>query len=74
MKTDGRSGAGSDYISFTKFGYPSAFASEGNLAGDDGIGDYNPYIHSSKDTLDVDDETGVFSFEVRSFQPWYTCS
>lgn len=31
-------------------------------------GDLNSYVHSSKDTMDVDDEKGVFSFEVRSLK------
>ncbi|KAI1154180.1 hypothetical protein F4825DRAFT_412834 [Nemania diffusa] len=57
-------GAGSDYMSFTQNGFPSAFASEGNpLAEGRSRGDFDPYIHSSKDTLDVDDEFGYFSFD-----------
>ena len=63
-------GAGSDYMSFTQNGFPSAFACEGNpLAGGrlPGLpGDFDPYIHSSKDTIDVDDELGYFSFDVSS--------
>lgn len=58
-------GAGSDYMSFTQNGFPSAFASEGNpLAEGRRLGDYDPYVHSSKDTMDVDDELGYFSFDV----------
>ncbi|KAI0111127.1 peptidase family M28 [Nemania sp. FL0031] len=57
-------GAGSDYMSFTQNGFPSAFASEGNpLAGGRFMGDFDPYVHSSKDTMDVDDELGYFSFD-----------
>lgn len=47
-------------MSFTKLGYPAAFASEGNPLG----GEYDPYVHGMKDTMDVDDETGVFSLDV----------
>lgn len=62
------SNAGSDYMSFTKAGYPSAFASEGNPNAHGGLpGDYDPYVHGVKDTMDVDDETGVFSLEVRRY-------
>ncbi|KAK8035430.1 hypothetical protein PG993_010425 [Apiospora rasikravindrae] len=56
--------AGSDYLSYTKLGYPSAFATEGDpLAGGEFPGDFDPYIHSVKDTMYVDDETGKFSFD-----------
>lgn len=62
-------GAGSDYMSFTQNGFPSAFASEGNpLVGGRFPGDYDPYVHSARDTMDVDDEHGYFSFDV-SFHP-----
>ncbi|KAI0975639.1 peptidase family M28 [Xylaria arbuscula] len=57
-------GAGSDYMSFTQNGFPSAFASEGNpLSSGHFPGDYDPYVHTAKDTLDVDDERGYFSFD-----------
>ncbi|KAI0487707.1 peptidase [Xylaria cf. heliscus] len=58
-------GAGSDYMSFTQNGFPSAFASEGNplAKGRGHMGDFDPYVHSSKDTMDVDDELGYFSFD-----------
>ncbi|KAI0858068.1 peptidase family M28 [Xylaria cubensis] len=59
-------GAGSDYMSFTQNGFPSAFASEGNpLAERHGpfSGDFDPYVHTAKDTMDVDDEFGYFSFD-----------
>lgn len=59
------SGAGSDYMSYTKLGYPAAFASEGNpLSGGKFPGDYDPYVHGVNDTMDVDDESGVFSLDV----------
>lgn len=52
-------------MSFTKLGYPSAFASEGNpLANGKFPGEFDPYVHGINDTMDVDDETGVFSIEV----------
>ncbi|TWU76152.1 hypothetical protein ED733_001274 [Metarhizium rileyi] len=57
------SGAGSDYMSFTQLGYPSAFASEGNPSAGDFPGEFDPYVHTAKDTLDVDDKTGMFSFD-----------
>ncbi|KAL1859759.1 hypothetical protein VTK73DRAFT_7455 [Phialemonium thermophilum] len=50
--------AGSDYMSFTKLKYPSAFASEG-----DPYREFDPYVHGVGDTMDVDDETGYFSVE-----------
>ncbi|KAJ8120693.1 hypothetical protein O1611_g10301 [Lasiodiplodia mahajangana] len=51
-------------MSFTQNGFPSAFASEGNpLAEGRYMGDFDPYVHSSKDTMDVDDELGYFSFD-----------
>jgi Zn-dependent M28 family amino/carboxypeptidase len=60
-------GAGSDYMSFTKNGYPSAFATEGNpLAAGRFPGDFDPYVHSANDTMDVDDDLGYFSFDVSS--------
>ncbi|KAK1974605.1 peptidase family M28 [Colletotrichum cereale] len=55
-------GAGSDYMSYTKLGFPAAFASEGNpVAGESG--EFDPYVHTAKDTMWVDDETGVFSID-----------
>ncbi|KAI1814979.1 peptidase family M28 [Poronia punctata] len=57
-------GAGSDYMSFTQNGFPSAFASEGNPLSTGGFpGDFDPYVHTVKDTMDVDDEYGYFSFD-----------
>jgi bacterial leucyl aminopeptidase len=59
-------GAGSDYMSYTQLNYPAAFASEGDPIGQAGFpGEFDPYVHSVKDTMDVDDETGYFSIEVR---------
>lgn len=53
-------------MSFTQLGYPATFASEGNPLADGKFpGDYNPYVHTVGDTVDVDDKTGVFSIEVR---------
>lgn len=51
-------------MSWTKAGYPSAFAAEGDphAAGD--VDYFDPYIHTVGDRMDVDDETGVFSLEV----------
>lgn len=54
------SGAGSDYMSYTKAGYPAAFAAEGDPLS----GEFDPYVHGVKDTMDVDDETGYFSLNV----------
>ncbi|RDW73563.1 hypothetical protein BP6252_07470 [Coleophoma cylindrospora] len=56
--------AGSDYMSFTLLNYPAAFASEGNPLANGGFpGDFDPYVHGVKDTMDVDDETGYFSLD-----------
>lgn len=52
-------------MSFTDFGYPSAFASEGNtFAGGRFPGDLNPYAHTVNDTMDVNDAKGYFSIDV----------
>ncbi|CAK7231219.1 hypothetical protein SCUCBS95973_007837 [Sporothrix curviconia] len=56
-------GAGSDYMSFTKLDYPAAFASEGNPMKGGFPGEFDPYVHGIHDTMDVDDENGVFSLE-----------
>ncbi|KAJ6114780.1 peptidase family M28 [Penicillium sp. IBT 16267x] len=56
--------AGSDYMSYTQLNYPAAFASEGNpLAGGHSPGEYDPYIHSARDTMWVNDEAGYFSLD-----------
>ncbi|KAJ0334150.1 hypothetical protein COL5a_000197 [Colletotrichum fioriniae] len=56
-------GAGSDYMSYTKLGFPATFASEGNPVAGGFPGEFDPYVHTEKDTMDVDDETGVFSID-----------
>jgi hypothetical protein len=54
-------------MSYTQLGYPAGFASEGNpSAGGGRIGEYDPYVHGVGDVIDIDDETGVFSFDVRA--------
>ncbi|KAH8804604.1 peptidase family M28 [Xylogone sp. PMI_703] len=56
--------AGSDYMSYTQLNYPAAFASEGNPLANGGFpGDFDPYVHGIKDTMDVNDETGYFSLD-----------
>ena len=51
-------------MSYTRLGYPSAFASEGNPLSDGGFpGEYDPYVHTTRDRMDVDDENGVFSIK-----------
>ncbi|TDZ18663.1 Leucine aminopeptidase 1 [Colletotrichum orbiculare MAFF 240422] len=55
-------GAGSDYMSYTKLGFPATFASEGNPVAGGFPGEFDPYVHTSKDTIDVDDDYGYFSF------------
>ncbi|KAI3399146.1 hypothetical protein diail_7725 [Diaporthe ilicicola] len=56
-------GAGSDYMSYTKLGFPATFASEGNPVAGGFPGEFDPYIHTANDTMDVDDETGHFSID-----------
>ncbi|KAH8172477.1 peptidase family m28 domain-containing protein [Sarocladium implicatum] len=55
--------AGSDYMSFTQLGFPASFASEGNPMKGGFPGEYDPYVHGIHDTMDIDDERGVFSFD-----------
>ncbi|KAK7954239.1 peptidase family M28 [Apiospora saccharicola] len=56
--------AGSDYSSYTKLGYPSAFVTEGDPSAGGGFpGDFDSYVHSVRGTIYVDDETGKFSFD-----------
>lgn len=57
-------GAGSDYMSWTRFGYPSAFASEGNPLNGGFPGDFDPYVHTTEDKMTVNDAGGVFSIDV----------
>jgi hypothetical protein len=61
-----RSGGGSDYMSYTKQNYPATFATEGNPSAHTGRrwGEYDPYLHTINDTMDIDDETGFFSIDV----------
>ncbi|KAF2669485.1 Zn-dependent exopeptidase [Microthyrium microscopicum] len=56
---------GSDHMSFTKMKYPAAFATEGNPMGNSGKmpGDFDPHIHGSEDTMDIDDAAGIFSID-----------
>ncbi|WRT64463.1 uncharacterized protein IL334_001395 [Kwoniella shivajii] len=56
-------GAGSDYMSWTKGGYPSAFAAEGDPQAGGLPGEFDKYVHTARDTIDVDDDTGYFSLE-----------
>ncbi|KAF6832150.1 peptidase family m28 [Colletotrichum musicola] len=56
-------GAGSDYMSYTKLGFPAAFASEGNPVAGGFPGEFDPYVHTDRDTMDVDDQYGVFSID-----------
>lgn len=51
-------------MSFTELGYPAAFASEGDPIS----GEFDPYVHGVRDTMDVNDETGVFSLDVSCFR------
>lgn len=54
-------------MSFTLNNYPAAFASEGNpLAGGGFPGNFDPYVHGVNDTMDINDDTGVFSIDVSS--------
>lgn len=60
--------AGSDHMSWTRFGYPACAATEGNpMAGGAFPGHLDGYIHTSKDRMDVRDEKGVFSVPVSPY-------
>ncbi|KAG5917930.1 hypothetical protein E4U42_007061 [Claviceps africana] len=50
-------------MSFTNLGYPTTFATEGDPIIPGSVGALDPYVHTEKDRLDVDDERGTFSFE-----------
>ena len=53
-------------MSYTNLNFPAAFATEGNpLAGGKFPGEFDPYVHGMRDTMDVDDEAGYFSIDVR---------
>ena len=56
--------AGSDYMSWTRAGYPAAFAAEGDPSVGEFPGNFEHYIHTVGDRMDIDDESGVFSIEV----------
>ncbi|OCF40862.1 hypothetical protein I317_05312 [Kwoniella heveanensis CBS 569] len=56
-------GAGSDYMSWTRGGYPASFAAEGDPLSGGFPGEFDGYIHTAKDRMDIDDETGKFSLE-----------
>lgn len=58
------SGAGSDYMSYTKLGFPATFAAEGNPVAGGFPGEFDPYVHTARDTMDVDDDKGYFSLDV----------
>jgi leucyl aminopeptidase len=51
-------------MSWTQFGYPATFATEGDPLHGGFPGDFDPYIHGVKDTMDIDDERGRFSLDV----------
>ena len=51
-------------MSFTKLDFPAAFASEGDPMAGGFPGEMDKYVHTVKDTMDVDDETGYFSLDV----------
>ena len=51
-------------MSWTRAGYPAAFAAEGDPAHGVFPGDFERYVHTVDDRMDIDDETGVFSIEV----------
>lgn len=56
-------------------GFPAALASEGNpVAGGGFPGEFDPYVHTVKDTMDVDDETGYFSLDVSPLLLHYPAS
>jgi len=59
-------------MSYTKLNYPAAFASEGNPLAGGFPGDFDPYIHGVNDTMDIDDDTGIFSLDVSSFLYLFT--
>lgn len=56
-------------MSYTKLNYPAAFASEGNPLNGGFPGDFDPYVHTAKDTMDIDDEYGYFSIDVSCSWP-----
>lgn len=57
-------------MSFTQLNYPAAFATEGDPLAGGFPGDMDPYVHGVNDTMDVDDEKGYFSIDVRFNLPY----
>lgn len=55
-------------MSWTKVGFPSSFAAEGNPVAGGFPGEFDPFVHTTNDKIDVDPSTGVFSFEVSPLQ------
>jgi hypothetical protein len=52
-------------------GYPATMAAEGDImAKGRDWGEFDPYIHTSNDTMYVDDKTGKFSVEVSTINLW----
>lgn len=59
-------------MSYTKAGFPATFAAEGNPVAGGFPGEFDPYIHTVKDTMEIEDENvGVFSIDVSLFS---TCA
>ncbi|KAK6903356.1 hypothetical protein L486_08495 [Kwoniella mangroviensis CBS 10435] len=56
-------GTRSDYMSWTQGGNPAAFAADRDPLTGVFPGDFDGYIHTNKDKMDIDDETGYFSLE-----------
>lgn len=52
-------------MSYTKAGFPATFAAEGNPVAGGFPGEFDPYVHTVKDTMEIEDENiGVFSIDV----------
>lgn len=52
-------------MSYTKAGFPATFAAEGNPVAGGFPGEFDPYVHTVKDTMKIEDENvGVFSIDV----------
>lgn len=51
-------------MSYTQLNYPAAFATEGDPMAGGFPGDMDPYVHGVNDTMDIDDDSGVFSIDV----------
>lgn len=62
-------------MSYTRLGYPASFATEGNPLAQGGFpGDFDPYVHTVNDTMDIDDATGVFSIDVSLIEVFVNAS